>query len=172
MSNELDGFREFVAVRSGALLRTAWMLTGDAQAAEDLLQTALARVWPKWSKVADGNPYGYVLKTMVRTNASWKARRWGSERPSGHAGDIPQPPGRSPDEHARVDQRLELADALAALPTRQRQAIVLRYFNDLSVEAVADLMGSSTGTVKSQCAKGLAKLRASLEPTQLESEMR
>ncbi len=169
MSTKPDGFREFVAARSGTLLRTAWMLTGDAQAAEDLLQTALARVWPKWSKVTDGNPYGYVLKTMVRTNASWRARRWNSERPTADTALTSQP---DPAEQDQADERLRLQAALTGLPTRQRQAIVLRYFNDLSVETVAELMGTSPGTVKSQCSKGLDKLRSILGTEELEAELR
>ena len=80
--SEPQGFREFVEARSPALLRTAWMLTGDAALAEDLLQTALARTWPHWSRVADGGyPDAYVRKTMLRLNASWRSRLWHRERP-------------------------------------------------------------------------------------------
>jgi RNA polymerase sigma-70 factor (sigma-E family) len=147
------------------------MLTGDAQAAEDLLQTALARVWPKWSKVADGNPFGYVLKTMVRTNASWRARRWNFEAPTADLLRVSSS-GDTSDEHGLTDERIQLQAALAGLPTRQRQAIVLRYFNDLSVESVAELMGTSPGTVKSQCAKGLSKLRGMLDAEELEADLR
>ena len=74
--------------------------------------------------------------------------------------DVPE--GGATDEETRVDERLALVTALAALPLRQHQAVVLRHFDDLSVEAVAEIMGSSPGTVKSQSAKGLAKLRAAL----------
>jgi RNA polymerase sigma-70 factor (sigma-E family) len=157
VTREPEGFRDFVVARSPALLRTAWMLTGNAASAEDLLQTALARTWPHWRRIADGQPEAYVRMVMVRTNASWRARRWTGERP---AADVPAI-GISP-EDGHVDDRLSLAAALAELPVRQRQTVVLRYFDDLSVEAVAEIMGSSTGTVKSQSAKGLAKLRAAL----------
>lgn len=71
---EPEGFREFVVGRSPALLRTAWMLTGDAAAAEDLLQTALARTWPHWERVSLGHPEAVVRTVMVRINASWRAR--------------------------------------------------------------------------------------------------
>ena len=155
MTTEPEGFREFVVARSPALLRTAWMLTGNAAAAEDLLQTALARAWPHWRRIQDGRPEAYVRTVMVRTNASWRARRWTGETPTA---DVPEV--AATDEGVRVDERLALVTALAALPLRQRQAVVLRYFDDLSVEAVAEIMGSSPGTVKSQSAKGLAKLRA------------
>ena len=82
MRTEPSGFREFVVARSPALLRTAWMLTGDQAAAEDLLQTALARTWPHWARIADGQPDAYVRKVMVRVNASWRARRWNQETPT------------------------------------------------------------------------------------------
>lgn len=158
MNGEPEGFRDFVVARSPALLRTAWMLTGNAAAAEDLLQTALARTWPHWRRIVDGQPEAYVRKVMVRTNASWRARKWNGETPTEH---VPAVAAHS-DAGGQVNDRLVLTAALAALPVRQRQAVVLRYFDDMSVEAVAELMGSSPGTVKSQSAKGLAKLRAAL----------
>lgn len=166
MSNEPEGFRDFVVARSPALLRTAWMLTGDAAAAEDLLQTALARTWPHWRRISDGQPDAYVRKVMVRTNASWRARHWTRETPTA---DVPAVAAHGGAD-AQVDDRIALAAALAALPVRQRQAVVLRYFDDLSVEAVADLMGSSPGTVKSQSAKGLTKLRAALAEDERQAE--
>jgi RNA polymerase sigma-70 factor (sigma-E family) len=156
---EPAGFRDFVVARSPALLRTAWMLTGDAGAAEDLLQVALARTWPHWHRVADGQPEAYVRRVLVRAHASWRSRRWHGESPTV---DLADRAGASPDEHSGTEQRLVLAAALATLPVRQRQAVVLRYFDDLSVESVAEIMGSSPGTVKSQSAKGLAKLRDAL----------
>lgn len=155
MTDEPEGFREFVVARSPALLRTAWMLTGDAAAAEDLLQTALARTWPHWQRVAGGAPEAYVRKAMVRTHASWLLRKWSGETPTME----PRHSAVLGNEQARVDDRMMLMEALGSLPIRQRQAVVLRYFDDLSVESVAEIMGSSTGTVKSQCSKGLSKLR-------------
>jgi RNA polymerase sigma-70 factor (sigma-E family) len=164
---EPSGFREFVVARSPALLRTAWMLTGDQAAAEDLLQTALARTWPHWARIADGQPDAYVRKVMVRTNANWRARRWNQEIPTADS-DLRSQRHQAPDgdDPARLDDRLILLKALAMLPVRQRQVVVLRYFDDLSAGAVADVMGCSTGTVKSQSAKGLAKLRQALEATE------
>ncbi len=164
MRTEPPGFREFVVARSPALLRTAWMLTGDEAAAEDLLQTALARTWPHWARIADGRPDAYVRKVMVRLNASWRTRRWNQETPTPDAGLHPRR-RHAPDENdpARFDDRLILLEALTTLPVRQRQVVVLRFFDDLSVDAVAEVMGCSTGTVKSQSAKGLAKLRQALD---------
>lgn len=79
---EQDDFREFVEARSSALLRTAWMFTGDAHLAEDLLQTALARTWPHWERIRYGSPEAYVRTVMVRTHASWRARLWRRESPT------------------------------------------------------------------------------------------
>lgn len=167
--NEPPGFREFVEARSPALLRTAWMLTGDAALAEDLLQAALARTWPHWSRVVHGgHPDAYVRKVMLRLNASWKSRLWNRERPT--ASPAPSRLQPHPDEHSRADDRDLLLSALATLPLRQRQVIVLRFFDDLSVESVADLLDISTGTVKSQTAKGLLKLRACIGATFAEQE--
>lgn len=167
MRSEPAGFRDFVVARSPALLRTAWMLTGDPVAAEDLMQTALARTWPHWARIADGQPDAYVRKVMVRVNASWRSRRWNQETPTPDAELREQrhhvSHGNDP---ARLDDRLILLNVLATLPVRQRQAVVLRYFDDLSIEAVSEVMGCSPGTVKSQSAKGLAKLRQALEATE------
>ncbi|WP_104105456.1 SigE family RNA polymerase sigma factor [Nocardioides sp. 616] len=162
---EPPGFREYVEARSPALLRTAWMLTGDQANAEDLLQTALARTWPHWTRVTEGQPDAYVRKVMVRLNADWRARRWNRESPT-HDGQPHKRAHRaSLDDTVRVDDRLDLLEALMSLPVRQRQAVVLRYYDDLSVDAVADVMDCSAGTVKSQSAKGLSKLRQALEAT-------
>lgn len=167
--SEPPGFREFVEARSPALLRTAWMLTGDAALAEDLLQSALARTWPHWSRITQGgHPDAYVRKVMLRLNASWRTRLWNRERPTADPSST-----RSvlhPDEHSQADDRTVLTVALASLPLRQRQVIVLRFFDDLSVESVADLLDISTGTVKSQTAKGLTKMRASMGTLSVEQE--
>lgn len=159
---EPDGFREFVQGRSPSLLRTAWMLTGDAALAEDLLQTALARTWPHWARVRQGHPAAYVRAVMVRTNASWRARFWTRERATDltTAGDgIPTEQYAATDPSGPVTDRVVLMDALAQLPVRQRQAVVLRYFDDLPVREVAEIMACSEGTVKSQTAKALVRLR-------------
>jgi len=159
MRDEPTGFRDFVAGRSPALLRTAWMLTGDAQLAEDLLQTALARTWPHWSRIEDGHPEAYVRRVMVRAYGSWWRRAWRGETP---VAEPPEPGGPAADAYRAVDDRAALTAALARLPRRQRQVVVLRYYDDLSERDVAAVLGCSTGTVKSQAARGLAKLRATL----------
>jgi len=154
-------FEEFVAGRGQALQRFGYALTGDWALAEDLLQTALARAYPRWSRIQRDDPEAYVRKIMVNTWSSWWRRRWRGEVP---AAQLPEVAG--PDEVAGVDRRQALRIALAQLPPRQRAVVVLRYHQDLPEAQVAALLGISTGTVKSQAAKALATLRlqAALEP--------
>lgn len=153
---EPDGFREFVAARSPALLRTAWLLTGDEHLAEDLLQTALARTWPRWSRLhPGGNAEAYVRRVMVNTCLSWRARRWNGEWATEHLPEL-----EDVDPHDRVLDRAQLADVLRHLPARQRAVLVLRFFEDCSEQQTADALGCSVGTVKSQTSRALARLRA------------
>jgi RNA polymerase sigma-70 factor (sigma-E family) len=148
-------FEEFVAGRGQALQRFGYALTGDWALAEDLLQTALARAYPRWSRITRDDPEAYVRKIMLNTWSSWWRRRWRGEVPS------PQlPEAAGPDGYTAVDSRQVLRAALAALPPRQRAVVVLRYHQDLSEVQVAELLGISVGTVKSQAAKALAALRA------------
>lgn len=164
MVTEQQGFPEFVAARSPALLRVAWMLTGDAYLAEDLLQTALGRTWPHWSGIRAGGADAYVRQVMVRTQGGLWRRLWRNEHPTA---DLPDTSAH-PSVFAAADDRSVLTAALRALPVRQRQTVVLRYYEDLSEREVAELMNCSTGTVKSQASKGLAKLRAALDPAYAE----
>ena len=154
-------FEEFVTGRGQALQRFGYALTGDWALAEDLLQTALARAYPRWSRIQRDDPEAYIRKIMVNTWSSWWRRRWRGEVP---AAQLPEVAG--PDEGAGVDRRQALRTALAQLPPRQRAVVVLRYHQDLPEARVAALLGISIGTVKSQAAKALAALRtqAALEP--------
>lgn len=142
-------FDDFVAARSSALLRTAYLLTHDHALAEDLLQTALTRAWFAWSRV-EGHPEPYVRRILVNTYASWWRRRWNGEVPTG---DLPERPV------ADGDTDHDLWTAMARLPRRQRAVVVLRYFEDLTEAETARLLGCSVGTVKSQTSKAFAKLR-------------
>ena len=148
--SEFDGF---VVGRSQALLRSAYLLVQDEGLAEDLLQTALTKAWFAWKRIED--PEAYVRRIMVTTSASWWRRRWNRETPT----DAPyEPPMASePDEPANAQ---DLWVAIGHLPRRQRAVVVLRYLEDRSEADSADLLGCSVGTVKSQCAKALAKLRS------------
>ena len=146
---EGPGFDAFVLGRSQALLRTAYLLVQDEGRAEDLLQTALTKAWFAWSRIED--PEAYVRRILVTTSASWWRRRWTRETPSHEI------PDRAAADDPRTDQDLWVA--LGHLPPRQRAVIVLRYLEDRSEAETADLLGCAVGTVKSQCAKALAKLR-------------
>jgi len=153
--------RDYVAARQRALLRTARMLTGDDQLAEDLVQTTLERVWPHWQRVSrDRDPEAYVRRVMVNTYASWWRRKWRGEQPTS---DLPEVT-KADDDYAQADLADALRRLLPALPPRQRAVLVLRYYDDLTETATAEALGCSVGTVKSQTSKALARLRLSDDP--------
>jgi RNA polymerase sigma-70 factor (sigma-E family) len=153
---EPDGFRDFVQARSSALLRSGWLLTGDWTSAEDLVQTALAAAWPRWSDLRRQDaPELYVRKIMVNTFLRWRQRRWNGEIATGR---LPEPAAHG-DVFAQVDARQSLLAALDRLPARQRAVVVLRYFADQTESQTAVAMGCSVGAVKSHAAKALARLR-------------
>jgi RNA polymerase sigma-70 factor (sigma-E family) len=164
-------FAEFVAGRSQALLRSAYLLTGDAAQAEDLLQTALAKTWRHWRRVSrDGAGEAYVRRVLYTTYATWWRRRWRSELPTD---EPPEPANRTgADEYAGVDQRTTLLRALAGLPRGQRAVVVLRYFEDRTEAETATILACTVGTVKSQTARALARLRTSPLVTALVEEER
>jgi RNA polymerase sigma-70 factor (sigma-E family) len=144
------GFEEFVAARRTALLRTAYLLTGNHHDAEDLVQATLLRVVPRWSRIAS-NPEPYVRKVLVRESVTrWRGRRW-RER------SVSEPPERPAAE--TPNDRVALREALATLSPRQRAVLVLRYYDDLTELATAEVLGISVGTVKSHARDGLARLR-------------
>jgi len=146
-------FDQFVAARSTALLRTAYLLTHDHGIAEDLLQTALAKAWFAWRRI-DGHPEPYVRKIRVNTYATWWRRKWNGEYA---ADEVPET--IQADASEASDESHDLWLAMERLPRRQGAVVVLRYFEDLTEAQTADLLGCSVGTVKSQASKALAKLR-------------
>jgi RNA polymerase sigma-70 factor (sigma-E family) len=150
---ETAAFREFVSANSRDLQRTAWLLTGDWAAAEDLVQTVLLRCWPRWSSIAA--PESYVRSALVRTFVSARRRRWTGERPVAELADLPAPDAISP-----ADVRASVRSALAALAPRERAVVVLRYYADLSELDTAEALGISAGSVKRYASDALAKLRA------------
>jgi RNA polymerase sigma-70 factor (sigma-E family) len=154
-----SGFDEFVATRSAALLRTAYLLTGEHALAEDLLQTALAKCWSAWGRI-DGPPEPYVRRTIATTYASWWRQKWRTERSTDV---LPELAARS--GHA-VEDRDMLWRALRPLPRGQRAVVVLRYYEDLSEAETAAALGVSVGTVKSQAARAVATLRRDDELSQ------
>jgi RNA polymerase sigma-70 factor (sigma-E family) len=154
-------FDDFVREASTGLLRTAVLLAPDRASAEDLLQTALVRTARRWS-AASADPHAYVRRVLVNlAKDGWRNR---SRRPvEVAAGAGPEPRLDGPAE--QVVLRDEIVRAVAQLPARQRVVLVLRYFEDRPVAEVADLVGCSEGTVKSQTHHALARLRALLDPT-------
>lgn len=154
--HEPEGFREFVAARSAALVRSAWLLTGDEADAQDLVQTALAKTWSRWSRVVRKDaPEAYVRRVMLSTFLTWRRRRWRSEVSVAAVPERANPV----DVFADADLRRLVQVALCGLPPRQRAVVVLRFFDDLTEAQTAQMLGCSVGTVKSQAAKALAKLR-------------
>ncbi|WP_041842200.1 SigE family RNA polymerase sigma factor [Actinoplanes friuliensis] len=151
-------FHAFVAARRGAMLYTARLLTaGDAHLAEDLVQTALTKLYVSWASYrrAD-NPEGYVRRTLVNALTDERKRVWRFGRP---VAEVPEPsaPGAP-----TSDGDQELSQALRALPPRMRAVVIFRFVHDLDVAQTAEALGCSAGTVKSQTARALDKLRASL----------
>lgn len=157
-----DGFRQFVEVRYGELLRTAYLLTGTQHAAEDLLQTSLLKLMSKWKDLDE--PMAYLYRIMVNQRTSlW--RQIGSRE---MLTDVLPAHSITPDTTDNIVQRDELLTALDRLPAKTRSVLVLRYWLDVSEADTAEMLGCSVGSVKSQASRGLAKLRDVLKPRQPE----
>ena len=158
-SQRRTDFEEFVAARSTALWRSAYLLTGDAHKAEDLLQTALVKAWRRWDSISRREAQeSYVRAAIATTYTDWWRRRWNGEVPTE---DLPDPAVPGGGEAAGVDVRRDVLAALARLPRGQRAVVVLRYFDDLTEQQTAAALGVSVGTVKSQTSRALAALRSS-----------
>lgn len=155
-------FEQFVLGRQAAMFRTAFLLTGDRGHAEDLLQSALERAYQHWRRVmAAGSPDAYVRRIMVNlANDHWRSRRYVVEQGLEATRDGPADPDGCLAE--RAETRDLVVRALRTIPPRMRTVLVLRYFEELSEAETAVAMGCSVGTVKSQAARGLDKLRAAL----------
>jgi len=153
-------FADFVAARSPALFRTAYLMVGDHGLAQDLVQEALTKTYVAWPRLREvSRAEAYTRKAITTTYISWWRRKaWRAERPRGEvpdAGQREELQGHGPD----VVDRAWLWQELRTLPPRQRTAIVLRYYEDLSEAQTAEAMGCAVGTVKSQVAQGLKRLR-------------
>lgn len=150
-----EAYTEYVTARQAALRRAAFLLCGDWHRADDLVQETITKLYVRWRRAsAADNVDGYVHTMLVRTFLDEKRLRWSkvrllAELPT----DLAAGPG--PD----TETRLALREALAQVPPRQRAALVLRFYCDLSVEQTAEVLGCATGTVKSQTAHGLSALR-------------
>ncbi len=153
-----DEFAAFMAEHSAELLRTAWLLVGDAHQAEELTQAALVRTYVTWHRVRTDDPVRYTRRVLANLRVdTWRRRRR----------EVLSAPELLPDRemggaHRRVDDRDQLVRALALLTPRQRRIVVLRHLVGLSEADVAADLGVSVGTVKSTASRGLATLRAAL----------
>jgi len=148
-------FREFVGTRGRALLRSAYLLTGNLADAEDLVQSALAKTYQAWDRIEDRKALdGYVRRAIVNTHISWWRRRRVDEYPTDVIPDQP-----AADNSGNSELHDTLQRAIDKLPQRMRAAVVLRYFEDMSEAEVADILGVSQGTVKSTVSRAVAKLR-------------
>lgn len=149
-------FRRFVANRWGALQRYAFVLTGDHQIAEDVVQVALEKCWRRWAKIQADSPESYVRAAVANTAASRRRRR---TVPETSLDAIVSPPVDGHD-HAEIQAlRSGLWAGLNDLPPRQRTVVVLRLWEDRSVEETASILGITSGAVKSQLSKAVAQLR-------------
>ena len=156
MTSAEQQFTEFATLAAPRLRRTAFLLCGDWHTAEDLTQTALAKVFVSWRRISRKDAaQAYATRTLLNSYLAGRRRKRVTEVLQGRLPDRAAPP-QAP------ELRLMMLDALAVLPPRARAVVVLRYWEDLSVEQVADLLGCSPGNVKSQSARSLEKLRAVL----------
>ena len=157
-------FDDFVRARSTGLLRTAYLLTGDRHAAEDLVQEVLEQMYGKWRRIT-GAPDAYARRALVnRSTNRWRRRGRRPEAPLAHH-DV-----AAPDHSDGVVIRDTVVEALRSLPPGQRAAVVLRYLDDLPVAEVASALNCSEGTVKSNTSRGLDRLRALLAPVSTATE--
>jgi RNA polymerase sigma-70 factor (sigma-E family) len=156
-----DEFTQYVTARLPWLGRVAYLLCQDRHRSEDLVQTAITRLYVHWRRaVAADNLDGYARTILVRVYLSERSSAW-----SRRVRVLPALPDHTaPARAADVDAELDLRAALARLAPRQRAAVVLRYYCDLSVDQTAAVLGCSAGTVKSQTARGLDTLRRLVAP--------
>jgi RNA polymerase sigma-70 factor (sigma-E family) len=164
-----DDFDGFVADAATRLLRIAYLLTGNHEDAEDLLQDVLERVYLAWPRIDD--PYSYTRTALARRAANrWRLRGrhpetlMDLEMLTLAVGDSPERT-RLPDTTAEIDDRRLLMNALMSLPPHQRAVVVLRYFDDLTESQAAAVLGCSVGAVKSQSSRAVSRLRSVLDPS-------
>ncbi len=155
-----EEFGDFVVATLPGLRRLAWSLVGDRARAEDAVQATLERLYVAWPRLEVRNPAAYARTTLVRQVVDERRRAWWQRERS--VGSVPDGSHSTSGFDDDVADRLLLLDLLAALPPRQRHAVVLRYLEDLSVAEVATLLGCTEGTVKRAAHDGLRSLRIAL----------
>jgi RNA polymerase sigma-70 factor (sigma-E family) len=159
-TDEPESFETFMRARGAGLMRYAYVLTGSQHDAADLVQEALVRAGAVWERVhGKGDPERYVRTTIARLHVSW----WRRRRRERLVGSVPDQPAEDAGL-ARAEVHSGLVRALSALPPRQRAVLVLRYYERYTDEEIAAALGISRGTVRSQAARGLVKLRAEWAP--------
>ena len=147
-------YLDYVTARMESLRRVAYLLCRDWHTADDLVSITIGKLYRHWPRVADEPRLdGYVRKILLRAWLDEKRRPWRREEPTDELPDV-----ASVTEYEVVD-RAQLNDLLDGMPPRRRAAVVLRFYCDLSVEETAEILGCTTGTVKSQTARGLGTLR-------------
>lgn len=162
-----DRFTEFVRAHTASLFKTAYLMTGDYQRAEDVLQAALVRVYRHWPRVDTmDRPAGYARKVVVNQSISWWRRR-SSREPLLRMRDEPAWDGRVDDfaEHERVWK------AVLSLPQRQRAVLVLRYYEDMTEAEIAEILAIAPGTVKSHSHAAVRRLGELLEEPAVEATL-
>lgn len=154
-------FDDFVLVRGGAFVRFGYLLTRDHEAAQDLAQEALGRLYVHWSRVCrSGSPEAYVRRSMLNMLLSWRRRRSWYETP---VAQLPDTNAVASAAAGRAE-RDEMWQLLGRLPARQRAVLVLRFYEDLPDEEIADLLGCTSATVRSHASKALSRLRDDMCP--------
>ncbi|THV39762.1 SigE family RNA polymerase sigma factor [Glycomyces buryatensis] len=148
-------FRSFAIAQRESLRKYAYLLCGDWYEADDIVQKSLTKLFAAWPRVESGGAPAYVRKIVTNVFISHRRLSWVRRERS--SAELPEQALNSPQES--VDARLEVAAALRRLPARQRATVVLRYWEQLSVDETAAAMGCSTGTVKSQSSKAMRKLK-------------
>jgi RNA polymerase sigma-70 factor (sigma-E family) len=159
-------FEEYVAARGRALERYAYVLTGDRERSQDLVQTALMKAFRHWRRVTRAeHPDAYVRRILTTSYLDWRRRRSSAEEPTGDLPE-PEPDGSGPADPAeQVVRRDEVLRALTTLTPHQRAVLVLRHYEGYDDAAVAAVLGCSEATVRSHATRGAQRLRAVLDPT-------
>lgn len=158
-ARDREAFSEFVAARGTALQRAAYLMVGERGLAQDLVQEALTKTYVAWPRLRDpAKAEAYTRKAITTTAIGWYRRKgWSAERPSDTV-----PEHHTADHADRVALQRQLVHALMQLGPRQRAAIVLRFYDDLTEAQTAEALGCAVGTVKSQVSAGLKRLRSLL----------
>ncbi|WP_027344695.1 SigE family RNA polymerase sigma factor [Hamadaea tsunoensis] len=157
-------FSDYFAARAGRLRRVAYALCGDWHLAEDLVQQAFLQLYRHWKRLDPTTIDAYARRTLINAYLSMQRKR----RHELVTADLPEPP---PGSGVDVAARLDMRRALDTLPPRQRVLVVLRHLEDVSVAEAAEILGIAEGTVKSQTAHGLAKLRGALGAAPIVGEL-